>query len=230
MAHRDGPSSAQAGRLRRSFRDCNGPRALLLGGELGVPFVSRADVLPNDRALAVQLPVPPDSPIASQTDSTAHDAGWIWDVGLPTRRGVGCVYGSAHMSDDGAAQVLYDYLARTAPNVDRTALTPRLLSFRPGHRARFWERNCLAIGQAAGFLEPLEASAIVMIELSLDALLDGFPTTREVMPIQARRFNELFAYRWDRIVEFLKLHYVLSQRQGPYWQAHRDPDSIPPRG
>ncbi|UVO49728.1 tryptophan 7-halogenase [Sphingomonas sp. SUN019] len=211
------------------FLDCTGHAALLIGGEYGVPFVDRSDVLFNDRALAVQVPVAPDAPIASQTNATAHPSGWIWDIGLPTRRGVGCVYASAFASDDDAAATLEAYLRRTAPGsaIDRSAF--RHLTFRSGHRERFWERNCLAIGLSAGFLEPLEASAIVLIELSLDALLDNFPATRDVMPIHARRFNDLFRYRWDRIVEFLKLHYVLSQRDEPYWRAHRDAASIPPR-
>ena len=209
------------------FIDCTGHAALLIGGELGVGFVDRSDVLPNDRALAVQVPVAPGSPIASQTDATAHAAGWIWDIGLPTRRGVGCVYASAYASDDEAAATLTAYLARTG--VDGDSLSVRRLTFRSGHRERFWERNCLAIGLSAGFLEPLEASAIVLIELSLNALLDGFPATRGVMDVHARRFNEQFRYRWDRIVEFLKLHYVLSERAEPYWCDHRDPASIPPR-
>jgi hypothetical protein len=105
----------------------------------------------------------------------------------------------------------------------------RRLSFTSGHRAKFWERNCIAIGLSAGFLEPLEASAIVMIELSVTALLDNFPVTRDVMPIHAARFNTLFRYRWDRVVEFLKLHYVLSRRGEPYWRDHRDPASVPAR-
>lgn len=211
------------------FLDCTGHAALLIGEHYRVPFLDRSDVLFNDRALAVQVPVAPGSAIASQTNATAHEAGWLWDIGLPTRRGVGCVYASGFMADDRAEEVLAAYLARTAPEVDESALSFRKLSFRSGHRARFWERNCLAIGLAAGFLEPLEASAIVLIELSLNALLDGFPRTRGAMDLHARRFNDLFRYRWDRIVEFLKLHYVPSERAEPYWRAHRDPASIPPR-
>ena len=211
------------------FIDCTGHAALLIGGAYAVPFIDRGDVLFNDRALAVQAPVAPDSPIASQTNATAHAAGWIWDIGLPTRRGVGCVYASAFASDDEAAATLDAYLRRTAPGLELDSLSPRRLAFRSGHRERFWERNCLAVGLSAGFLEPLEASAIVLIELSLDALLDNFPATRAVMDIQARRFNDLFRYRWDRIVEFLKLHYVLSAREEPYWGAHREAASIPPR-
>ena len=201
------------------FIDCTGQAALLVGD---VPFIDRSNILFNDRALAVQIPVPADRPIASQTDATAHRAGWIWDIGLPTRRGVGCVYSSAHMSDDEAAAVLAAYLPDAGP------LSPRRLSFRSGHRARFWIGNCLAIGLSAGFLEPLEASAIVSIELSLDALLGGWPT-RQTMAIHAERFNALFRYRWDRIVEFLKLHYLLSMRDEPYWRDHRDPGSVPDR-
>ena len=221
---RDG--GAVAGDL---FIDCSGHAALLIGGQFGVPFIDRGETLFNDRALAVQVPVAPHSPIASQTNATAHAAGWIWDIGLPARRGVGCVYSSRHMSDDAAAATLREYLRATAPAVDAATLAPRRLTFRSGHRARFWERNCLAIGLSAGFLEPLEASAIVLIELSLDALLDGFPATRAAMDGRASRFNALFRYRWDRIVDFLKLHYVLSERDEPYWREHRDAASVPQR-
>ncbi|KQM67813.1 tryptophan halogenase [Sphingomonas sp. Leaf17] len=209
------------------FLDCTGQPALLIGGHYGVGTVDRGGELFNDRALAVQIPVAPDSAIASQTNATAHAAGWIWDIGLPTRRGVGCVYSSAHCSDDAAADTLARYCRRVAP--DMAVPSFRQLTFQSRHRQRFWERNCLAIGLSAGFLEPLEASAIVLIELSLEALLDNFPVTRAAMDIHAARFNTLFRYRWDRIVEFLKLHYVLSRRKEPYWRDHRDPASIPDR-
>ena len=210
------------------FLDCTGQAALLIGERLGVPFVDRGHELFNDRALAVQIPVPAGNTIASQTNATAHAAGWIWDIGLPQRRGVGCVYASAYMDDDQAAATLSDYLRRTAPELDVDALSFRRLTFRSGHRERFWERNCVAVGLSGGFLEPLEASAIVTIELAVEALLAGWPT-RATMAIHARRFNDIFRYRWDRIVEFLKLHYVLSQRDEPYWVANRDPASIPAR-
>lgn len=211
------------------FIDCTGHAALLIGGSFAVPFVDRSDVLFNDRALAVQVPVAPGSPIASQTNATAHAAGWIWDIGLPERRGIGCVYSSRHASDDAAAATLAGYIRDAVPGTDIDALSFRRLAFRSGHRARFWERNCLAIGLSAGFLEPLEASAIVLTELSLDALLDNFPARREAMEIHAQRFNALFRYRWDRIVEFLKLHYVLSARDEPYWRENRAPETVPPR-
>ena len=211
------------------FIDCTGHAGLLIGGHYGVGWVDRSDTLFNDCALAVQVAVPTGSPIASQTISTAHEAGWLWDIGLPTRRGIGCVYSSRHLDDDRAEAILRDYIARNASYADTASLAVRKLSFPTGHRAQFWVGNCLAIGLAAGFIEPLEASAIVLIELSLNSLADNFPASRAATRIHAGRFNSLFRERWDRIVEFLKLHYLLSRRTEPYWLAHRDPASIPLR-
>jgi hypothetical protein len=211
------------------FIDCSGHAGVLIGGHCGVEWIDRGDVLFNDRALAVQVPVRPDSPIASATIATAHAAGWIWDIGLPGRRGIGCIYASRFTDDDAARQTLLDYVALAVPGADPATLNPRKLAFPTGHRASFWQGNCLAVGLSAGFLEPLEASAIVMIELSLQALCANFPKSRGAMAIHADRFNTLFRYRWDRIVEFLKLHYLLSQRTEPYWMAQRDPAHVPPR-
>ena len=136
------------------FIDCSGHAALLIGNHFGVPFIDRGAELFNDRALAVQVPVPEDSDIASHTNATAHAAGWTWDIGLPTRRGIGCVYSSAHLDDAGAEATLSAYLRDKAPWARLDALSPRRLSFRSGHRERFWQDNCLAIGQSAGFSNP----------------------------------------------------------------------------
>jgi flavin-dependent dehydrogenase len=209
------------------FIDCSGAAGLLIGGACEVEWVDRSDVSFNDRALALQVPVAPDSAIAAQTVGTAHAAGWIWDIALPTRRGIGCVYASGFLSDDAAEATLRAHVAAKVPGVDVSSLEPRRLAFRTGHRAQFWARNCVAIGQSAGFIEPLEASAIVMVELSLRALAEAFPADRADMDLLARRFNTLFRYRWERIVAFLKLHYVLSRREEPYWLAQRDPATIP---
>lgn len=211
------------------FLDCTGQAGILIGGHCAVEWIDRSDVSFNDRALAVQVPVAPDSPVASQTIGTAHQAGWLWDIALPTRRGIGCVYSSRFLADEDAEQILIGYLRAHAPQVDFGQLSPRKLVFATGHRARFWDRNCIAVGLSAGFIEPLEASAIVLIELSLKALTENFPASRATMDIHAARFNELFRYRWDRIVDFLKLHYVLSRREEPYWQAQRAPETIPAR-
>lgn len=211
------------------FLDCTGHAALLIGAHHRVGWQDLGDRLFNDRALAVQVPVPAGSPIASQTIGTAHGAGWLWDIGLPTRRGIGCVY-SSHFSDDEQAEAtLRAYVARIAPFADVGALTPRKLAFPTGHRERFWVGNTVAVGLSAGFIEPLEATAIVLIELSLRYLSDNFPAHRAALPLHARRFDALFTERWERIADFLKLHYVLSARAEPYWQAHRDPATFGPR-
>ena len=211
------------------FLDCSGQAGVLIGQHYGVPWIDRSEVLFNDSALAVQVPVASDSPIAAQTIATAHAAGWIWDIGLPQRRGIGCVYASQFCDDAAAQVILLDYIARAFPGIDPAELAPRKLTFATGYRQSLWHRNCLAIGQAAGFIEPLEASAIVMVELSLRALAENFPQRRATMEFLAQRFDALFHYRWERIVEFLKLHYLLSQRSEPYWQAQRDPAAVPPR-
>ncbi|MBB5706417.1 tryptophan halogenase family protein [Sphingopyxis panaciterrulae] len=209
------------------FVDCTGHAALLIGRHLGVEWIDRGNVLFNDRALAAQVPVAPGSPIASQTIATAHAAGWIWDIGLPGRRGIGCVYASRFLDDEAAEAVLRSHIAAVLPDAPDVAV--RKLSFPTGHRARFWQGNCVAVGLSAGFIEPLESSAIVLIELSLRALAENFPASRAAMAIHAERFNTLFRYRWDRVVEFLKLHYALSRRDEPYWRAQRDPAHVPQR-
>jgi tryptophan 7-halogenase len=211
------------------FVDCTGQAARLIGGHCAVAWIDRSDVSFNDRALAAQVPVLPGSPIASQTIGTAHRAGWIWDIALPTRRGIGCVYSARFMADEEADATLRAYVAAHVPGSDVAALNPRKLVFATGHRARFWQGNVVAVGLSAGFIEPLEASAIVLIELSARALADALPATAPVMAVHARRFNEVFRYRWDRIIAFLKLHYVLSRRTEPYWLAQRDPATLPER-
>ena len=211
------------------FIDCTGKAALLIEKALGVGWVEHGGTLFNDRALAAQVPVPAGSPIASETIGTAHEAGWIWDIALPTRRGIGCVFSSRHLDEDRARQILADYVAKAVPSFDMADFAPRLIEFSTGHREQFWHRNCIALGMASGFIEPLEASAIVMIELALADILADFPEKRSLMGVLSRRYNATFTTRWDRIVEFLKLHYVLSQRDEPYWRAHRDKAHWPDR-
>lgn len=216
------------------FIDCSGLAARLIGQHYGVPLRSARDVLFNDRALALQVPYArPDAPIASQTIATARTTGWIWDIGLPTRRGVGHVYSSAHTRDDEAAATLLAHVRQTQLAQGGAApadLVPRAIRFQPGHRERFWQHNCVAVGLASGFIEPLEASALALVEMSATMICDEMPATRGDMDLVARRFNERFAHRWQRVIEFLKLHYVLSRRDdSAYWRDHRDDATQPAR-
>jgi flavin-dependent dehydrogenase len=211
------------------FVDCTGMNSWLLGGHCGVPFISQQHVLFNDTALALQVPYEdPRSPIASHTISTAQSAGWIWDIGLPNRRGIGHVFSGAHSSVDAAERELAAYVERTSGKPAETS--PRRLSFKPGYRREFWHRNCVAIGLSAGFIEPLEASALALVELSAMMLSDEMPATRDAMDIVSRRFNDFFTYRWERVIDFLKLHYVLSQRDdSDFWRDNRRAESLPER-
>jgi tryptophan halogenase len=208
------------------FIDCSGFAALLLGKTLGVPFKDCSDVLFCDAALAVQVPYErPDAPLASHTISTAQAAGWIWDIGLPTRRGVGYVFSTRHASDDEAYETLMRYVGPRG-----AGLTPRKIPIRSGHRETFWKNNCVAVGLAGGFLEPLESSAIVLVEMSAKLLSEQMPACREVMDIVAARFNDVTHYRWGRIIDFLKLHYVLTKRtDSAFWRDNVDPQSVPDR-
>jgi hypothetical protein len=211
------------------FIDCSGMRSLLLGQHFAVPLLAQKQVLFNDSALAVQVPyADADAPIASQTTSTAQSSGWIWDIGLPTRRGIGHVYSGAHISDAEAERELRAYIRAHGGPEDIPS--PRKLSFEPGYRSHFWHRNCVAIGLSAGFIEPLEASALALVELSLTMLSEDMPATRAAMDITARRFNAAFTYRWERVIDFLKLHYVLSRRRdSDYWRDNCRPEALPAR-
>jgi tryptophan halogenase len=209
------------------FIDCSGFSSLLIGKHFGVPFLSKKDVLFIDKAWAVQIPYPTDdAAITSVTVATAQSSGWVWDIGLTSRRGVGYVFSSGYMSDEGALEELKNYLGARG-DLSRD-LSFRKIDINSGYRREFWTRNCVAVGLSAGFLEPLEASAIVMIELSAKSIANLLPGCRGGMHQAARLFNDTYCYRWERIVDFLKLHYVLSRRtDSRFWIENRDRESIP---
>ncbi|KGJ89381.1 tryptophan halogenase family protein [Thalassotalea sp. ND16A] len=210
------------------FIDCTGFSALLIGKHYNVPSVCKKDILFIDTALAVQVPYDSaDSPIASHTISTAQESGWIWDIGLPTRRGIGHVYSSKHSSQERAEQLLRDYLAESIGDKAKD-LNFRKIDINPGVREKFWVNNCVAVGMSAGFLEPLEASALVMIELACASISEQLPANRETMDIVAKSYNDKIQYNWDRVIDFLKLHYVASKRDdSAFWRDNRDPQTIP---
>lgn len=213
------------------FVDCSGLQSVLLGQHYKIPFESKKDTLFNDTAIAMQIPYSEEqSPIACHTVSTAHEAGWIWDIGLPTRKGVGIVYASDYMDSERAEMRLREYAAVSLGMDKVEQISSRKIDISPGHRQTFWHRNCVAIGLSAGFLEPLEASALVLVESSASILAEELPANRKVMDTIAKRFNKRLHYYWDTIVDFLKLHYVLSQRtDSDYWLAHRKPETASDR-
>ena len=212
------------------FVDCSGQRALLIGAHFGQRIASAADMLFNDRAIVAQVPHanPQADPIAPVTQAVAQDAGWIWDIGLPTRRGLGYVHSSEHIGEETAQQILQSYVAKTAPHADAQTVGYRAISFAPGHRETFWVRNCVAVGLSAGFIEPLEASALALIEQAATLIAEQLPRNREIMDVVAKRFNARMHHHWQRIIEFLKLHYAASSRaDSAYWRDHGNLASWP---
>ncbi len=215
----------QHGALHANFYiDCSGFRAELIGRVLGSPLKSVRETLFTNRAVACKIPYArPDAPIESNTIATAHEAGWTWDIGLAQQRGVGCVYSSDYMSDDRAEAILRDYIGPGHENV-----ATRIIPFEAGYREQQWVKNCVAIGLSAGFLEPLEATGVVLIEAAVGMLAEMFPHNGPV-DAAAKRFNSVMSARFDNIVDFLKLHYCLSKRTEPFWRDNAAPASISDR-
>lgn len=204
------------------FIDCSGLKSLLLGETLGAKFIDKGSEMFIDRAVAAQAPYEDEqSPTLPYTVAHAKPAGWIWEIGLYSRKGIGHVYSSRHMSEDEATTILADYIGPEFAD-----LSPRRINIPCGYRDVFWIKNCVAVGMAAGFIEPLEASALVMVELAANYIRDQLPRNKAAMPIVAKRFNELQTYRWHSIVDFLKLHYILSERTDSFWLDNKDPSTI----
>lgn len=204
------------------YIDCSGFRAELIGRALGSPYRSVRGTLFADRAAACKVPYDnPGAPIESYTLANAHEGGWTWDIGLANGRGIGCVYSSDHLADERALAILRDYLGA---RFDEGSV--RLLSFETGYRDRQWIGNCVAVGLSAGFLEPLEATGLVLIEAAVGMIAELFPHHGPI-DAPARRFNQLMSARFENIVKFLKLHYCLSKRGEAFWRENADAATIP---
>jgi tryptophan halogenase len=205
------------------FIDCTGFRAQLIGAALGVPYTSCRSVLFCDTALAMQVPYErPDAPIASYTIATAHESGWISEIGLDSRRGIGNVYSSDHMDDARAEQILRDYAGRAG-----RGLTARKIRFEAGYREINWKKNCVAIGLSSGFFEPLEATRILFTEAAAIMLSNLFPWGGD-LEIAAKQYNQIMRRRYERALDFIKLHYCLSERRDSrFWLDNVDSASIP---
>ena len=204
------------------YVDCTGFKARLIGEAMGVPFKSCRSTLFADAAVACQVPnEAPDSPIASYTIATAHEAGWTWDIGLDSRRGVGYVYSRAHLEAVDAERTLRRHLGRLGEDA-----VVRHLPFDPGYRKQQWRHNCVAVGLSAGFFEPLESTGVMLIEVAAAMIADFFAPHGD-FTTAAVRFSDLMTRRCERIVNFLKMHYCLSRRPETFWLDNRRPDSIP---
>jgi len=192
------------------FIDCSGFRGLLIEQTLQTGFEDWTHWLPCDRAMAV--PSEPVAPLTPYTRSTAHRAGWQWRIPLQHRIGNGHVYSSAHVSDDEAAATLLAHLD------GKPLADPRPIRFRTGMRRKAWNENVIAVGLAGGFLEPLESTSIHLIQQAIQQLIDFFPD-RGFSVRDVDEFNRHSRFHWERIRDFIILHYHLNQRDdSTFWQ------------
>jgi tryptophan 7-halogenase len=197
------------------FIDCSGFRALLIGDALGVPYESWAHWLPCDRAIAVPT-ARVGTAIPPYTRATAAPAGWRWQIPLQHRTGNGYVYSSDHVGDD-------DALVHLLAHVSGTPLAePRKLRFTAGRRRETWRANCVALGLASGFLEPLESTSIHLIQTGISRLLALFPDRSCAGP-ERDEFNRLAILQIEQVRDFLILHYKATSRDDtPFWRRSRD--------
>jgi len=203
------------------YIDCTGFRSELLGSALGVPFKDKNGVLFVDRAVTVQVPYEnEDTAIPPYTISTAHEAGWTWDIALAKRRGVGYVYSSRHTDESRAEAVLREYVGPAARD-----LAVRQLKLQVGWRERHWVKNCVAVGLSGGFLEPLESTGIILIEAAAFHLVEALRPGAD-REAEAFRFNACMTRRYERIVDFIKMHYCITQRtDSAFWIENALPET-----
>jgi tryptophan halogenase len=202
--------------------DCTGFKGLIIQEALGEPFESYGKSLLCDRALAVQIPHADVTKLDPFTQSTALGAGWSWRVPLYSRIGTGYVFSSAFRSDDEATEEFLRHLGPAAQGA-----TPRALAMRVGRSRRTWVANCVAVGLSSGFIEPLESTAIYLIDRSLAYLAEYFPD-RTFDPALMRRYNKVVGEAYAEIRDFIVLHYRANNRSDTaFWEAARNDIEVP---
>jgi tryptophan halogenase len=198
------------------FIDCSGFRGLLIEQSLHTGYEDWSHWLPCDRAIAV--PSEPTRPLLPYTRSIAHDAGWQWRIPLQHRTGNGLVYSSKYLSDKAASELLLG-------NLDGKPLAePRPLQFRTGRRVQQWNRNCVSLGLASGFLEPLESTSIHMIQSGTTRLIKHFPHAG-IQTVEVDEYNRQSRVEIEHIRDFIILHYHLNQRHdSAFWRECQQMD------
>ena len=205
------------------FIDCSGFRSLLLGEELGEPWEDWSHWLPCDRAAAMPC-AHASTQIRPYTTATAMPAGWRWQIPLQHRMGNGYVFSSAHLAEEDACRAI------AAAAEGEPLAEPRILRFRPGRRRHSWSHNVIGVGLASGFLEPLESTSIHLAQMAITYLIELFPTDGRIDPRDREEFNRLIDMEYDRVRDFLILHYHATSRDdSEFWNHVRTmtvPDSL----
>lgn len=197
------------------FIDCSGFRALLIGEALKTGYEDWRHWLPCDRAIA--MPCSRTEPLLPYTRSIAHEAGWMWRIPLQHRTGNGIVYCSDFLDDERAEKILRD-------NLDGQALAePNKIKFVTGRRSKQWYKNCLSLGLASGFLEPLESTSLHLVQSGITRFIKFFPKYG-VSPVDVDEYNRQSKIEFEKIRDFLILHYVLNSRKESFWNGCRNMD------
>ena len=203
------------------FVDCSGFRGILIEQAMATGYDDWSEWLPCNRAVAA--PCEARGELLPYTRATARTAGWQWRIPLQHRTGNGYVYWNEFISDDEAAHQLMSTLEGPA------LADPKQLFFKTGRRKKFWNKNVVSIGLSGGFLEPLESTSIHLIQEGITALVEFFPQ-REVSALDAEEYNAQMGLNYERVRDFLLLHYVATQRDdSPMWRYFREmtlPDSL----
>ncbi len=203
------------------FIDCTGFAAVLIEKKLGVKWVDFSAWLLCDRAVVMPVPYEIHYPglVRPHTMSTALSAGWVWDIPLQNRRGVGYVHSSAHISEEDAQREIRAYEGAHAKDLDS-----RIVHFKVGMREKSWFRNCIAMGLAGGFLEPLESTGLYLNEIAAELLTEHFPFGNDMEPL-AFRFNRMMENRYYEILDFINMHYCLTRRTDTeFWREVGRPE------
>jgi len=205
------------------YIDCSGFAALLIEKALGVGWVDCSKWLLCDRAVTMHVPYERHYPgyVRPYTTATALSAGWVWEIPLQDKRSLGYVHASAFVDDEAAERELRSFEGPHAESLDA-----RVVPFKVGHREKVWVRNCIAIGLAGNFIEPLESTGLYLSDLATVLLAEHFPYRGDMTPLRYR-FNRIMANRFYEILDFINMHYCLTQRgDTAFWREVRQPSRI----
>ena len=205
------------------FIDCTGFAAILIERAMGVKWVDCSQWLLCDRALTLHVPYDRHYPgsVRPYTTATALSAGWVWEIPLQNQRSLGYVHSSAFLSDEAAERELRSFEGKHAETLDS-----RIVNFKVGHREKAWVRNCVAIGLASSFIEPLESTGLYLSDLAAVILSEHFPRGNDMAPM-AYRFNRIMANRFYEILDFINMHYCLTRRTDTeFWREVGKPERI----
>ncbi|MGH3379753.1 MAG: tryptophan halogenase family protein [Actinoallomurus sp.] len=200
------------------YIDCTGFRAMMISKVLDEPFISYQDYLPNNRAVALRVPSDAERDgIRPYTTATAMDAGWIWRIPLFERNGLGYVYSDEFCEPEEAERTLREHVGPAAEGLSANHIRMRI-----GRHRNSWVGNCVGIGLASGFVEPLESTGIFFIQHGVEELVKHFPDERWD-PGLREAYNKRVGRCLDGVSELLTLHYRCASRSDtPYWKAAKD--------